>query len=146
MKVKIMSESGKLPEYSTDGAAGMDVRAYVKDDIILAPGERVLVPTGLRAELPAGTEAQIRARSGLAMRNGICLANGVGTIDSDYRGEIKIALINLGEEDFIIHNGDRIAQIVIARYEKAEWELTDELSETDRASGGFGHTGLSGEK
>ena len=142
MKVKIKSESGILPFYETEGSAGMDLRAYLKEPVTLKPGKRILVPTGLYIELPVGYEAQIRARSGLAIKKGIGLVNGIGTIDSDYRGEIGVILINWGEEDFIIENGDRIAQMVIAKYERIEWEESVELSETERGSGGFGHTGV----
>lgn len=142
MKVKIKSDSGILPFYETEGSAGMDLRAYIEEPLTLKPGQRMLVPTGIYIELPVGYEAQIRARSGLAIKKGIGLVNGIGTIDSDYRGEIKVILINWGEEDFVIENGDRIAQMVIARYERIEWEQTDDLSETERGSGGFGHTGV----
>ncbi len=142
MKVRIKSDSGILPFYETEGSAGMDLRAFIKEPMTLKPGQRMLVPTGLYIELPVGYEAQIRARSGLAIKKGIGLVNGIGTIDSDYRGEIKVILINWGEEDFVIENGDRIAQMIIARYERVEWEETDDLSETDRGSGGFGHTGI----
>ncbi len=142
MKVKIKSDSGILPFYETEGSAGMDLKAYIEEPVVLKPGQRMLVPTGLYIELPAGYEAQIRARSGLAIKKGIGLVNGIGTIDSDYRGEIKVILINWGDEDFVIENGDRIAQMVIAKYERIEWELSDDLSETERGSGGFGHTGV----
>ncbi len=141
VNIKIRSKSGILPEYETAGSAGMDLKAYIDEPVVLGPGKRTLVPTGLFIELPEGYEAQIRARSGLAIRNGISLVNGPGTIDSDYRGEIGVILINLGEEDFVINNGDRIAQMVITRYERAEWIQADELSETERGEGGFGHTG-----
>lgn len=142
MKVKIKSESGRLPAYETDGSAGMDLKASLKEPITLEPGKRVLIPTGLFIELPQGYEAQIRARSGLAIKHGISLVNGVGTIDSDYRGEIKVALINRGEENFSISDGDRIAQMVIAKYERITWQQADCLEETQRGSGGFGHTGV----
>ena len=142
MKVKIKSDSGILPFYETEGSAGMDLKAYIDEPVVLKPGQRMLVPTGLYIELPVGYEAQIRARSGLAIKKGIGLVNGIGTIDSDYRGEIKVILINWGEEDFVIENGDRIAQMVIAKYERVEWELSEDLSETERGSGGFGHTGV----
>lgn len=137
-----MSLSGILPAYETEGSAGMDIRAYIDEPIVLKPGKRALIPTGLFMEIPTGFEVQIRARSGLAVKYGIGLTNGIGTIDSDYRGEVKIALINWGEEDFIVNNGDRVAQMVVCRYEKAELELADELSDTKRGSGGFGHTGV----
>ncbi|MCI5885192.1 MAG: dUTP diphosphatase [Clostridiales bacterium] len=142
MKIKIKSISGILPEYETEGSAGMDVRAYTEEDIVIKPGKRVLVPTGLFMEIPKGCEAQIRARSGLAIRNGITMINGIGTIDSDYRGEIKIPLVNLGDESFVIKNGDRIAQMVISRYETVSWEKVSEVGETIRGNGGFGHTGV----
>ena len=142
MKVRIKSDSGTLPFYETDGSAGMDLKAYIDDPITLKPGQRMLIPTGLYIELPVGYEAQIRARSGLAIKKGIGLVNGIGTIDSDYRGEIKVILINWGDEDFVIENGDRIAQMVIAKYERVEWEQSDNLSDTERGSGGFGHTGV----
>lgn len=142
MKIKITSISGRLPSYETSGAAGMDIRAFLKEPVTLMPGKRALIPTGLFMEIPAGYEAQIRARSGLAIKNGIGLVNGIGTIDSDYRGEIKIPLINWGENSFTVNDGDRVAQMVIAAYETAQWELAEELSDTDRGSGGFGHTGV----
>ena len=127
MKLKIISKSGVLPKYETEGAAGFDIRAYLKNDFILKSGERALVPTGLFFQIPKGYEAQVRARSGLAIRNGIGLVNGIGTVDSDYRGEIKVPLINWSNEDFTIHNGDRIAQVVINKYEYVEFEITDKL-------------------
>ena len=142
MKIKIRSISGRLPSYETSGAAGMDIRAFLKEPVTIEPGQRALIPTGLFMEIPAGFEAQIRARSGLAVRNGIGLVNGIGTIDSDYRGEIKIPLINWGDESFTVNDGDRIAQMIIASYETAEWELSEELSDTERGGGGFGHTGV----
>ncbi|MBQ2678027.1 MAG: dUTP diphosphatase [Firmicutes bacterium] len=142
MKIRIKSDSGRLPSYESKEAAGMDIRAYLKEDMILQPGERSLVPTGLYIEVPSGYEAQIRARSGLAVKKGIGLVNGIGTIDADYRGEIKVALINWGQEPFVIHDGDRIAQMVIAAYTKAELVEVEELSETERGAGGFGHTGV----
>ena len=142
IQIKIKSDSGFLPEYETEGSAGMDVRAFIKEPIKLKPGERAQVPTGLRIQLQPGYEVQIRARSGLAARNGIGLLNGVGTVDSDYRGEIKILLINHGDEDFIITNGDRIAQMLVASYEKVDWQLSGELEDTERGEGGFGHTGV----
>ena len=142
MKKKIRSISGRLPSYETSGAAGIDIRAFLKEPVTIEPGQRALVPTGLFMEIPAGFEAQIRARSGLAVRNGIGLVNGIGTIDSDYRGEIKIPLINWGDESFTVNDGDRIAQMIIASYETAEWELSEELSDTERGGGGFGHTGV----
>jgi len=142
MKVKITSAGGQLPCYETDGSAGMDIRAYLAEPVRLEPGERKLIPTGISIELPEGYEAQIRARSGLSVKHGIGLVNGVGTIDSDYRGEIKIALINWGEEPYIINDGDRIAQMIVARYETVEWDHCDELADSSRGEGGFGHTGI----
>jgi len=142
MKIKVKSLSGNLPSYETEGSAGMDIRAYIEEPVTLEPGKRALIPTGLFMEIPAGFEVQIRARSGLAVKYGIGLTNGIGTIDSDYRGEIKVSLINWGEDDFVINDGDRIAQMVVCRYEKADLELADELSDTARGAGGFGHTGI----
>ena len=142
MNVRIITRSGQLPAYETEGSAGMDLRAFVESPVTLAPMERALVPTGLFLEIPRGYEAQVRARSGLAVKHGIGLVNGIGTIDSDYRGEVKVALINWGDEPFTIENGDRIAQLVIAPYERISWEKTDTLEETERGAGGFGHTGV----
>lgn len=142
MKIKVISLSGILPKYETEGSAGMDIKAYLEEPVTLKPGKRALIPTGLFMEIPEGFEVQIRARSGLAVKHGIGLTNGIGTIDSDYRGEIKVSLINWGEEDFTINNGERIAQMVVSRYEKAELEKVDVISETTRGSGGFGHTGF----
>ena len=141
MLIKIRSENGILPGYETSGSAGMDIKAGNAEKIVLLPGQRYLVPTGLFISLPIGVEAQIRPRSGLAIKHGIGMVNGVGTIDSDYRGEIKIPLINWGQEPFEISPGDRIAQMVISRYEKVIWEISEELDDTDRGQGGFGHTG-----
>lgn len=142
MKLKIISKSGILPKYETEGSAGFDIRAYLEEPITLAPGERKLVPTGLYFQLEPGYEAQVRARSGLAIKKGIGLVNGIGTIDSDYRGEVCVPLINWGQEDFVIESGDRIAQVVIAKYEQVTFELTDAINETERGAGGFGHTGV----
>lgn len=142
MEIKIKSELGIVPAYETAGSAGMDIRAYLKEPVELLPGQRALIPTGIYLEIPEGYEVQIRARSGLAIKRGIGLVNGIGTIDSDYRGEVKIALINWGDEPFVISNGERVAQMVAARYEKVEFTVADELSETERGSGGFGHTGV----
>lgn len=141
MNVKITSVTDALPAYETEGSAGMDLRACLTDPVTILPGKRALIPTGIAIELPQGLEAQIRARSGLAVKNGIGLVNGVGTIDSDYRGEIRISLINWGDEAVVIQDKDRIAQLVVARYEKIEWQRSDVLSESKRGSGGFGHTG-----
>jgi len=142
MLIKIKTLSGQLPEYETAGSAGMDIRAYIDVPVIIEPGKRALIPTGLFMEIPEGYEVQIRARSGLAVKYGIGLTNGIGTIDSDYRGEIKVSLINWGDEAFTVNNGDRIAQIVVAKYERAQLCQADELSETERGAGGFGHTGI----
>lgn len=142
MKIRIKSLSGVLPQYETAGAAGMDIRAYLNEPVTINPGERALVPTGLFMEIPEGYEVQIRARSGLAIKKGIGLVNGIGTIDSDYRGEVKVPLINWGQEPFTVSNGERIAQMVAAAYIKAEIEPAEELSETERGAGGFGHTGV----
>ncbi len=142
MIIKVKSESGMTPKYETEGSAGMDIKAYIEEPVTIPPGKRALIPTGLYFEIPEGYEVQIRARSGLAVKYGIGLTNGIGTIDSDYRGEIKVSLINWGEEDFTVNNGDRIAQMVICRYEKAVLKLSEELSDTERGMGGFGHTGV----
>lgn len=131
-----------LPAYATHGSAGMDVCAATDEVIVIHPGETVLVPTGFRLELPPGYEAQVRPRSGLAVRHSIGILNSPGTIDSDYRGEVKIILTNFGKEDFFVRNGDRIAQLVIARYVRAGWEEVQEINQTERGEGGFGHTGL----
>jgi|SRR5690606_5883416 dUTP pyrophosphatase len=142
VKVKVINKSpNALPEYVTEGAAGMDLRANLTEDIVLKPMERALIPTGLFIELPDGYEAQVRPRSGLALKQGLTCLNSPGTVDSDYRGELKVILINLSTEDQMIRHGDRIAQMVIAKYERAEWEITDTISETKRNEGGFGHTG-----
>ncbi|KXG75804.1 dUTP diphosphatase [Thermotalea metallivorans] len=142
-QVKIMKKSNVLlPQYETSNASGMDLRADLDEEIVLRPGERALIPTGIHIELPAGLEAQVRARSGLAIKYGVGLVNGIGTIDSDYRGEIKIPVINWGQEDFLIRPGDRIAQLVICKYEKISWVPVEHLGETQRGSGGFGHTGI----
>lgn len=143
MQIKIINKStNPLPAYETTGSAGMDMRAFTELDIVLRPGDRKLIPTGIFIELPDGYEAQIRPRSGMAFKYGITLPNTPATIDSDYRGEVKVAVINLSQENFTIRNGDRIAQMVIAKYEKASWILTHELAETKRGDGGFGHTGV----
>jgi dUTP pyrophosphatase len=142
MHIRIINKSNNpLPAYETSGSAGMDMRAFTESDIVLKPGDRKLIPTGIYIELPDGYEAQIRPRSGMAFKHGITLPNTPATIDSDYRGEVKVAVINLSQEEFTICNGDRIAQMVIAKYERATWDLTDSLTETQRGQGGFGHTG-----
>ena len=142
MEIRIVSKGGALPAYATEGSSGADLRAYIEEPITLMPGERRLVPTGLFVEIPQGVEAQIRARSGLAIKHGIGLVNGVGTVDSDYRGEWNIPLINWGQEPYTIHSGDRIAQVIFSRYEKADFVSVSQISETERGAGGFGHTGL----
>lgn len=142
MIVKIVNQSNNpLPEYSTIHSAGMDVRANLTESIVLKPLERVLVPTGLFIELPVGYEAQIRPRSGLALKKGITVLNSPGTIDADYRGEVGIILVNLSNEEFVIQHGERICQMVIARHEHIAWEAVEVLEETVRGAGGFGHTG-----
>jgi len=139
MKIKIVSRSGILPEYETSGSAGMDLRS--EEACLINPGERALIPTGIFIELPEGYEAQVRARSGLSINHGIGLVNGVGTIDSDYRGEIKVPLINWGTDFYRIEKGDRIAQMIIAKYERISWESVEELGETIRNEKGFGSSG-----
>jgi dUTP pyrophosphatase len=142
MKIRIINRSKhQLPGYATTAAAGMDLRAELDSAIVLKPLERTLVPTGLFMEIPVGYEAQIRPRSGLAFKNGITVLNSPGTIDADYRGEIKVLLVNLSSEAFTINDGERIAQMVIARHEQAEWVEVEQLEETNRGAGGFGHTG-----
>lgn len=143
MKIKIINKSHhNLPQYETPLSAGMDIKAFLPDGIVtLKPLERALIKTGLFIELPEGYEAQMRPRSGLALKKGITLLNTPGTIDADYRGEIGIILVNLSNQDFVVEDGERIAQMVIARHEKAEWEQVETLSETERGEGGFGHTG-----
>ena len=142
MKVRIVNKSKhSLPGYSTAFAAGMDLRASLDESIVLDPGERALIPTGLFIELPRQYEAQIRPRSGLALKKGISIVNSPGTIDSDYRGEVGIILINMSKEPFIVNDGERICQMVVAKHETIEWEETDNLDDSERGSGGFGHTG-----
>lgn len=131
-----------LPRYETEGSAGMDVQAAIEEDITIAPGAIALIPTNLSIALPLGYECQVRSRSGLAIKNGIFCLNAPGTIDSDYRGEIKVILANFGKETYIVTRGARIAQLVIAQYEHIKWELKSELSETSRSEGGFGSTGV----
>ena len=131
-----------LPNYSTEHSAGMDLRAFLSEPIIIKPLERALIPTGIFIEVPEGYEAQVRPRSGLAIKNGITVLNTPGTIDADYRGEVKVILINLSNDTFTIQNGDRIAQMVIAKYEKITWNKVAQLSETERGAGGFGSSGI----
>ena len=142
MKVKIVNKSiYECPFYATEKSAGMDLKANITEPITLGPLERTMVPTGLFIALPDGTEAQVRPRSGLAAKHGISVLNAPGTIDADYRGEVKVILVNLSNEPFIINPGERIAQMVVARYEKIDWDEVESLDETDRGTGGFGSTG-----
>lgn len=142
MEVKIVNKSNnELPAYSTQMSAGMDVRAFLSKPVVLKALERKLIPTGLYVEIPEGYEAQIRPRSGLAIKKGITVLNSPGTIDADYRGEVGIILINLSNEDFVIESGERICQMVIAPHETVQWNLVEKLEETTRGEGGFGHTG-----
>lgn len=142
MEIKIKSLSKhQLPEYSTSQSAGMDIRASIDAPIVLKPLERKLISTGLFLAIPDGYEVQIRPRSGLALKHGISVLNSPGTIDADYRGEIGIVLVNLSSDEFVVNDGDRIAQMVVAKYEQASWKVVAELDETERSTGGFGHTG-----
>ena len=142
MKVQIINKSHHaLPAYATGLSAGMDLRANITEPIVLKPLQRCLVPTGLSIALPEGYEAQVRPRSGLALKKGITVLNSPGTIDADYRGEIGVILVNLSDTEFVIEDGERIAQMVVARYEQVEWEAVETLSETERGEGGFGHSG-----
>lgn len=143
VKIKVVNAGRQpLPAYATSQSAGLDLRANINESITLHPLERRLIPTGLHIALPAGLEAQVRPRSGLALKHGITVLNSPGTIDADYRGEIMVLLINLSHEDFIINDGERIAQMVIARHETADWEPVEVLDETERGAGGYGHTGV----
>jgi len=143
MQIQIINKSKHaLPNYETIASAGMDLRANISEAIILKPLERAIVKTGLFIALPAGTEAQVRPRSGLAAKKGITVLNSPGTIDPDYRGEIGVILVNLSNDDFVINDGERIAQLVIATHERAEWDIVEALSETERGTGGFGSTGV----
>lgn len=142
MNIKIVNNSKHpLPKYETDASAGMDLRANLDSPVLLKPMQRVLVPTGLFIEIPIGFEAQVRPRSGLAIKKGLTVLNTPGTIDSDYRGEVMVILVNLSAEDFVINDGERVAQMVIARHETASWIEVDVLQKSDRGAGGFGHTG-----
>jgi dUTP pyrophosphatase len=134
-------EGLELPRYETEHAAGMDLRAAIAEELVLQPGARALVPTGLRIAVPEGYEAQVRPRSGLAIKHGITVANAPGTIDADYRGPLCVGLLNVSQSPYTIHRGDRIAQLIIAPVSRAEWDLVEELSDTQRGAGGFGHTG-----
>ena len=142
LEVKIINKSkNPEPEYGSEHAAGMDIRANLNERLVIKPGEIRLVHTGIYIELPVGYEAQIRPRSGLALKHGLTVLNTPGTIDADYRGEVGIIIINHGKEDFIVNNGDRICQMVVARHEKVIWQKVNNLNNTDRGNGGFGHTG-----
>lgn len=142
MEIKVVNKSPfDLPDYKTQGSSAMDLQANIDGIITLKPLGRTLVPTGLSISIPQGYEGQVRARSGLALKHGICLANGIGTIDSDYRGDIGVILVNLSDKEYIINKGDRIAQLAIIKYEQASFKEVDFLTETERGQGGFGHTG-----
>lgn len=144
MQVKIVNKSKHaLPEYATALSAGMDLRANIDEPVTLKPLQRSLIPTGIYIQLPEGYEAQIRPRSGLAVKNGISIVNSPGTVDADYRGEIRVILVNLSNEDFTINDGERICQMVIAQHARVEWQQVNDLDETQRGAGGFGHTGNS---
>ena len=138
----VNSSDHDLPQYSTEQSAGLDLRASLSESITLHPGEHRLIPTGLKIALPEGTEAQVRPRSGLAYKYGITVLNSPGTIDADYRGDVGVILINHGKEPFVVENGERIAQLVIAKYVQLQWKPTEDLSATDRGAGGFGSTGV----
>ena len=143
LKIKVINKGHQpLPRYATLQSAGMDLRANLDEPIVLRPLERCLVPTGLYIALPEGYEAQVRPRSGLALKRGITVLNAPGTVDADYRGEVGVLLINLSQEDFVVNDGERVAQMVIARHEQADFELVTELDETVRCAGGYGHTGV----
>lgn len=143
IKIKIVNKGNQpLPEYATPQSAGVDLRANIDKPILIQPLDRKLIPTGLHIALPEGYEAQIRPRSGLALKKGITVLNTPGTIDSDYRGDVGVILVNISNEDFVVQPGDRIAQMIISKFEQAEFELTDTLDETERGEGGYGHTGV----
>ncbi|MGO4986796.1 dUTP diphosphatase [Gallicola sp. Sow4_E12] len=143
MIINIINKStNPLPEYATEGSAGVDIRADLQEDIILDSLDRFLIPTGIFVEIPEGYEIQIRARSGLSIKKGLTLVNAVGTIDSDYRGEIMVPIINLSKEKAVISHGERVAQMILAKYERIEFKEAEELKDTQRGDGGFGHTGL----
>ena len=143
LKIKVVNTGHQqLPAYATSQSAGMDLRANIDEQIVLKPLERRLIPTGLHIALPVGFEAQIRPRSGLALKHGITVLNSPGTVDADYRGEVMVLLVNLSQEEFIINDGERIAQMVIAKHEQGILELVEELDETERGAGGYGHTGV----
>ncbi len=143
LNVKIINRSRhELPSYATEGAAGMDVRANLDEPVTLLPMQRALIPTGLFMSIPVGFECQVRPRSGLAAKHGVTVANAPGTVDSDYRGEVKVILVNLSDVPFVINDGERVAQLVFARHERVDWISVDSLDDTERGEGGFGHTGL----
>ena len=142
MEIKIINRSkNENPSYATDGSSGFDLRANLDEDLIIKPMQRIAVPTGIYIEIPLGYEGQIRARSGMSLKHGITMANGVCTIASDYRGELKVLIVNISNQDYVIKNNDRIAQMIITKYERVDFKLVEELSDTDRNNGGFGHTG-----
>ncbi len=142
MKIKVINSSlNELPKFATEDSAGMDIRANLTEEIIINPGQRFLVPTGIKMAIPPGYEAQIRPRSGLAINHGVTVLNSPGTIDADYRGDVGVILINLGQDPFLIKSGDRIAQMVINKFERLEWNQSEVLDETLRGEGGFGHSG-----
>jgi dUTP pyrophosphatase len=142
LEVKVVNKSdNQLPNYGTINSSGLDLKAFIEKDIVLKPMERTLVPTGLYISIPIGFEAQVRPRSGLAIKHGLTVLNSPGTIDADYRGEIKVILINLSNEAFVIKSGERIGQLVFAKVEQIEWKITENLDSTERGAGGFGHTG-----
>lgn len=143
IQIKKLRKDAVVPVYQTEQSAGMDICAAIGQPITLKPMERAIVPCGFSMAIPEGYEVQVRARSGLAAKHGIGLVNGIGTIDADYRGELGVILINFGDKDFVINAGDRIAQIVVAKYERTSWQIVDQLSETSRGTGGFGSTGTS---
>ena len=141
--VKVVNKSGnELPRYSTPDSAGMDLRASLSEPVTLAPMQRALIPTGIYIALPKGYECQIRPRSGLALKHGVTVLNSPGTIDADYRGEIGVILVNLSDKPFVVNNGERICQMVVARYDRVAWQQVETLDETERGAGGFGHTGV----
>ena len=143
IKVKVVNKSGnELPRYSTPDSAGMDLRASLSEPVTLAPMQRALIPTGIYIALPKGYECQIRPRSGLALKHGVTVLNSPGTIDADYRGEIGVILVNLSDKPFVVNNGERICQMVVARYDRVAWQQVETLDETERGAGGFGHTGV----
>lgn len=143
VKIEVINQGRQpLPAYATPQSAGMDLRAHLNESVILQPLERRLIPTGLRIALPEGYEAQVRPRSGLALKHGVTVLNSPGTIDSDYRGEVMVLLVNLSQEPFTVNDGERIAQMVVARHEQVEWAVVDELDATERGTGGYGHTGV----